>query len=149
MTPVEAATETSLTLIDNTTGPTEAFLPEDSAAGQPAQGEMPFAIVEGQPVTELPRDLYIPPHALEVFLEAFERPQQISPSHDANPNTSVSVVMKTDEAIAGSTFMARSASGAVVPAGQSRVSLRSTRAARRNHHADQVRHHPRHVRGLS
>jgi segregation and condensation protein A len=35
---------------------------------------MPFAVVEGQPVTELPRDLYIPPQALEVFLEAFEGP---------------------------------------------------------------------------
>lgn len=43
-------------------------------AGAPAQGEMPFAVVEGEPVTELPRDLYIPPHALEVFLEAFEGP---------------------------------------------------------------------------
>jgi len=42
--------------------------------GAPAQGEMPFALVEGEPVTELPRDLYIPPHALEVFLEAFEGP---------------------------------------------------------------------------
>src|SRR5471032_3163231 len=40
----------------------------------PAQGEMPFAMVEGQPVTEMPRDLYIPPQALEVFLEAFEGP---------------------------------------------------------------------------
>ena len=39
-----------------------------------AQGEMPFAIVQGEPVTQLPRDLYIPPHALEVFLEAFEGP---------------------------------------------------------------------------
>jgi len=39
-----------------------------------AQGEMPFAIVEGEPITQLPRDLYIPPHALEVFLEAFEGP---------------------------------------------------------------------------
>ncbi len=38
------------------------------------QAEMPFAVVEGQPVTELPRDLYIPPQALEVFLEAFEGP---------------------------------------------------------------------------
>jgi segregation and condensation protein A len=35
---------------------------------------MPFAIVEGEPVTELPQDLYIPPYALEVFLEAFEGP---------------------------------------------------------------------------
>jgi len=43
-------------------------------AGAPAQAEMPFAVVEGEPVTELPRDLYIPPYALEVFLEAFEGP---------------------------------------------------------------------------
>ena len=35
---------------------------------------MPFAVIEGEPLTELPRDLYIPPQALEVFLEAFEGP---------------------------------------------------------------------------
>jgi segregation and condensation protein A len=35
---------------------------------------MPFAVVEGEALTELPRDLYIPPQALEVFLEAFEGP---------------------------------------------------------------------------
>jgi segregation and condensation protein A len=40
----------------------------------PQQQEMPFAVVEGEPVTELPRDLYIPPDALRVFLEAFEGP---------------------------------------------------------------------------
>src|ERR1700752_4559231 len=40
----------------------------------PEQGEMPFAMVDGQPITQLPRDLYIPPQALEVFLEAFEGP---------------------------------------------------------------------------
>ena len=38
------------------------------------QGEMPFAVVAGKAVTELPKDLYIPPSALEVFLEAFEGP---------------------------------------------------------------------------
>lgn len=38
------------------------------------QEEMPFALVQGQPFTELPKDLYIPPDALEVFLEAFEGP---------------------------------------------------------------------------
>lgn len=38
------------------------------------QTEMPFAFVAGQAVTDLPRDLYIPPDALEVFLEAFEGP---------------------------------------------------------------------------
>ncbi len=42
--------------------------------GRPAQSEMPFAIVEGEAYTELPSDLYIPPDALEVFLEAFEGP---------------------------------------------------------------------------
>jgi segregation and condensation protein A len=38
------------------------------------QEEMPFAIVQGQPFTTVPKDLYIPPEALEVFLEAFEGP---------------------------------------------------------------------------
>lgn len=38
------------------------------------QEEMPFALVQGRPVTELPHDLYIPPDALEVILEAFEGP---------------------------------------------------------------------------
>lgn len=38
------------------------------------QAEMPFAVVQGEAVTEMPRDLYIPPDALEVFLEAFEGP---------------------------------------------------------------------------
>jgi segregation and condensation protein A len=40
----------------------------------PAQSEMPFAVVDGEPVTQLPQDLYIPPYALQVFLEAFEGP---------------------------------------------------------------------------
>ncbi len=38
------------------------------------QEEMPFAIVQGEPLTILPQDLYIPPDALEVILEAFEGP---------------------------------------------------------------------------
>jgi segregation and condensation protein A len=38
------------------------------------QGEMPFALILGEPLTVLPEDLYIPPDALEVFLEAFEGP---------------------------------------------------------------------------
>ena len=38
------------------------------------QAEMPFAFVAGQAFTDLPKDLYIPPDALEVFLEAFEGP---------------------------------------------------------------------------
>ncbi len=43
-------------------------------AADGAQQEMPFAFVDGKAVTELPTDLYIPPDALEVFLEAFEGP---------------------------------------------------------------------------
>ncbi len=39
-----------------------------------SQQEMPFAIVQGTEITEVPKDLYIPPEALEVFLEAFEGP---------------------------------------------------------------------------
>jgi len=35
---------------------------------------MPFAVVDGEPLTTLPQDLYIPPYALQVFLEAFEGP---------------------------------------------------------------------------
>lgn len=38
------------------------------------QSEMPFAVVEGKPYTSMPTDLYIPPDALEVILEAFEGP---------------------------------------------------------------------------
>jgi segregation and condensation protein A len=40
----------------------------------PQQQEMPLAVVKGQPVLEIPQDLYIPPDALEVILEAFEGP---------------------------------------------------------------------------
>ena len=59
-------------------GAPEALLRVSSAVekrmGQPQQGEMPFAVVQGEAVTELPKDLYIPPRALEVFLDAFEGP---------------------------------------------------------------------------
>src|SRR5271163_4822539 len=57
-----------LTLVQNAAMPAAVGVPA------PAQGEMPFAVVEGQAITEMPRDLYIPPQALEVFLEAFEGP---------------------------------------------------------------------------
>ncbi|HEC20799.1 MAG TPA: segregation/condensation protein A [Gammaproteobacteria bacterium] len=40
----------------------------------PTQDEMPFAVVQGEAMTTLPKDLYIPPEALEVILEAFEGP---------------------------------------------------------------------------
>lgn len=57
-----------------------AAAPEEAgqAAGPfpqiPQQQEMPLAIVRGEPVLQMPQDLYIPPDALEVILEAFEGP---------------------------------------------------------------------------
>jgi segregation and condensation protein A len=35
---------------------------------------LPMAKIRGEPMTEMPADLYIPPEALSVFLEAFEGP---------------------------------------------------------------------------
>ena len=48
--------------------------PKSTEAAQAQQNEMPFAMVHGEPVTVPPQDLYIPPDALEVFLDAFEGP---------------------------------------------------------------------------
>lgn len=42
--------------------------------GPGTQNDLPFARVQGEPFTRLPQDLYIPPDALEVILEAFEGP---------------------------------------------------------------------------
>ena len=47
---------------------------ESASKVPPAQSEMPFAIIQGEPLAMLPEDLYIPPDALEVFMEAFEGP---------------------------------------------------------------------------
>ena len=52
----------------------DAPKPPQDEKQMPAQGEMPFAVVDGEPITALPQDLYIPPYALQVFLEAFEGP---------------------------------------------------------------------------
>ena len=62
---------------DQEAGPTASLRASNAVErrmGQPQQGEMPFAVVLGEALTELPKDLYIPPRALEVFLEAFEGP---------------------------------------------------------------------------
>jgi segregation and condensation protein A len=63
--------------------------PVSTERGRPTQGEMPFAVVEGEPVTELPRDLYIPPYALEVFLEAFEGPLDLLLYHIRRQNLDI------------------------------------------------------------
>lgn len=55
-----------------TATPREAVL--DPSAVKQVQKEMPFALVNGESYTELPKDLYIPPDALKVILEAFQGP---------------------------------------------------------------------------
>ncbi len=59
---------------DATTG--AAVAAEDAAreGTRSRQPELPFAFIDGEPITELPKDLFIPPAALSVFLEAFEGP---------------------------------------------------------------------------
>jgi segregation and condensation protein A len=55
----------------------ESPTPEPPGSAFPAipqQQEFRLALVRGQPILEIPQDLYIPPDALEVFLEAFEGP---------------------------------------------------------------------------
>ena len=60
--------------------PTPAPLPgDDGAAPVPASDALPvdrvaLARLYGEPLFRMPLDLYIPPDALEVFLEAFEGP---------------------------------------------------------------------------
>jgi segregation and condensation protein A len=71
---MEQGSEKRATLRVVETPDKDPLLTEEAAGGNPSQGEMPFAVVSGEPVTQLPQDLYIPPYALEVFLEAFEGP---------------------------------------------------------------------------
>ncbi|WP_455201871.1 segregation and condensation protein A [Kaarinaea lacus] len=52
----------------------EASAVTDQSEVQQATDSTPIAIVQGSAFTELPKDLYIPPEALEVFLDAFEGP---------------------------------------------------------------------------
>ena len=54
--------------------PAEDQTDTDNMAESGTQAEMPFAVIEGRPMTQMPLDLYIPPDALEVILEAFEGP---------------------------------------------------------------------------
>jgi segregation and condensation protein A len=69
-------------LFDETTAPVPEKAPTPKQLALKAlrerataeQSEMPFAVVDGEAMTQIPIDLYIPPDALEVFLDAFEGP---------------------------------------------------------------------------
>lgn len=63
--------ESTVALDTGNTAETTGVAEPPMGAGQ---AEMPFAIVDGEPLTQVPMDLYIPPHALEVILDAFEGP---------------------------------------------------------------------------
>ncbi|MEO7547508.1 MAG: segregation/condensation protein A, partial [Ramlibacter sp.] len=56
----------------------QASLPESAAPAAPGMPEVvdqvALARLYGEPLFAMPTDLYIPPDALEVFLEAFEGP---------------------------------------------------------------------------
>ncbi|MEO9080355.1 MAG: ScpA family protein [Rhodanobacter sp.] len=54
--------------------PSLVAAPQDAFAAVPQQQEMPLAMVRGEPLLQMPQDLYIPPDALEVILESFEGP---------------------------------------------------------------------------
>lgn len=47
---------------------------EEVAGSRVDAAPQPWAVVQGEPYQDLPDDLYIPPDALEVFLDAFEGP---------------------------------------------------------------------------
>ncbi|MBK1629212.1 segregation/condensation protein A [Thiohalocapsa halophila] len=53
-------------------GPPQPETPQPAAAAD--DGAVPLAIIRGAPLLKLPEDLYIPPDALEIFLDAFEGP---------------------------------------------------------------------------
>ena len=54
--------------------PDQQLNPSEGIEGLPVQAELALAYVAGEAITEVPKDLYIPPDALEIFLEAFEGP---------------------------------------------------------------------------
>lgn len=75
----EAVTEPSQTGEQEAASDEPVANPADVSAGTdasvtPKQDEMPFGLMYGKAITKLPDDLYIPPDALEVFLEAFQGP---------------------------------------------------------------------------
>ena len=49
-------------------------MPDPRRGSPPVQREMPLAMLHGEPMVDLPEDLYIPPEALEIYLDAFEGP---------------------------------------------------------------------------
>ena len=61
--------------MENTAASTELLPVVENTSGQPEViDHVAVARLYGEPLFSMPNDLYIPPDALEVFLEAFEGP---------------------------------------------------------------------------
>jgi segregation and condensation protein A len=58
----------------NTHAANDPLAPEQQAG---LDLQLPVAKIRGEPMTELPTDLYIPPEALSVFLDTFEGPMDL------------------------------------------------------------------------
>ena len=71
MLPVEPAT---MTPAADAAGADVAVAEPAASAPSPAVDPVGFARLYGEPLMRMPTDLYIPPDALEIFLEAFEGP---------------------------------------------------------------------------
>jgi segregation and condensation protein A len=61
-------------MTETPSGPAPNATADHPGNAHPQQHEMPLAMVLGQPVLQIPQDLYIPPDALEIILDAFEGP---------------------------------------------------------------------------
>ena len=74
MRPAYARSPTSTRTPDPLVMTVDSALAPDSIAAGPALDDLPLARLYGEPLLKLPNDLYIPPDALEIFLDAFEGP---------------------------------------------------------------------------
>ena len=74
MRPAYARSPTSTRTPDPLVMTVDSALAPDSIAAGPALDDLPLARLYGEPLLKLPNDLYIPPDALELFLDAVEGP---------------------------------------------------------------------------
>lgn len=72
--PESLFTEEDAPVPESTVTPKQRALKALRERAQSEQAELPFAVVDGEVMTQIPIDLYIPPDAMEVFLDAFEGP---------------------------------------------------------------------------
>ena len=67
-----------MTLLENIATPVDELPALENPVGQPEViDHVAVARLYGEPLFSMPNDLYIPPDAVEVFLEAFEGPLDV------------------------------------------------------------------------